>query len=79
MSKLYVVQELIQGIAECPLIFTDEAKSDKHFLSLVNENYDQEFTEVEEAVNFLSENDYDIEIKYWVTDIKNKIKENVNA
>ena len=71
MKKIFIVQEIIDGIAECPKLFINEKESDLYYLKLISENYGEEFDNVIEGESFLEENgDCSHDIRYWVSNIE---------
>ncbi len=71
--KIYVIQEIIDGIADCPKLFTDEKKSDKYYVALVNDVYEQKFNCAEKAQKYVGELESpEHDVFYWETVIENK-------
>ncbi len=67
--KIYIIQEVTEGVAECPSLFIDETLADEFYIKLVNEVFDEDF-KTEEASDFLREEDSLYDIHYWVSKIK---------
>ncbi len=77
-KKIYVIQRISSGIAECPTLFIDEARADVFFIKLVNEVHDKAFLTEREASEFLRELDCNPEdIYYWVQEVGKMKKEKV--
>ena len=66
--KIYIIQEITEGVAECPILFTDEEKADEHYIKLVNEVFDKNFKNEKDASDFLREDESLIDIHYWVSE-----------
>jgi len=65
--KIYIIQQIIKGISECPDLFIDEKKADKFYIDLVNEEFNKNFKTIEETSDFLREKcDYSLDLHYWV-------------
>ena len=52
--KIYVIQEITEGIAECPILFKNEKLADDFYIKLVNESFNKDFKTEVEASDFLS-------------------------
>lgn len=67
--KIYVIQEINEGVAECPLLFTDEALANDYYIKLVNKVFNKNFKTEEKASDFLRENESFHDIHYWIQTI----------
>lgn len=68
--EIYIIQEITESVAECPVLFIDETLADQHYIKLVNEVFDKDFKNEKEASDFLRKNESFKDIHYWVTKIK---------
>lgn len=69
-KQIYIIQEVVEGVANCPILMTDEEKADKHYIDLVNEVHDKDFKTEKEASDFLRESQTMHDIYYWIQEIK---------
>ena len=68
---IYMVQEIIDGIGDCPRLFRDEKSADKCFVDLVNENFGKDFKEYSKAQKFFDNIESEsIDILYFIEDLK---------
>ena len=70
--KIYIIQEIVSGVPECPVIFLNEKEADSFYLRLVNEVHSKNFKNVKKAAAFVreeAEGNFH-EIYYWATSPK---------
>ena len=69
-ERIYIIQEIISGVAECPTVLLDEKEADKFYLNLVYKVYGRKFKKTNKAAKFVRKEDEagnDHLILYWVT------------
>ena len=72
--KIFVIQEIESGIADCPKLFMNEKKADKYYVALVNELYDQKFKYMEKAYEYVRELESpEHDVFYWETIVDKKV------
>ena len=77
-KKIYIIQRVSSGIAECPILFINEQMADKFFVDLINEVHNATFSTIKEASKFLSDLDCNPEdIYYWSTKVEETLKQKV--
>jgi hypothetical protein len=67
---LYMVQEEIGGICECPIVFDNEKDAEAHFIELVNDNANDIFKTFEEAETWIAENWGDYGVRFFATAVE---------
>jgi len=74
MLNIYIIQEEMNGIVECPVLLFDEQEADKHFLQIVKENTDKDFDNIEDANAYLREHEFNSwGCRYWATSTEQAI------
>lgn len=65
---IFVIQEELDGIVEEPRLFRDEKEADECYISMVNENFEQNFDDIKKAVKYMSDEERQFDgymVRYW--------------
>ena len=67
--QIYIIQEINEGIADCPTLFKDEKLTDDFYIKLVNRSFNKNFKTEKQASDFLREDESFKDIHYWINTI----------
>jgi len=67
---VYVILESFQGIPASMDVYLKEADADKHYIDWVNKHYNEDFDNLDDAIDYMrDDDDIDSGIHYFVDDV----------